>query len=275
MSLTSRDAFERIEASAQRHGWSEIATRDPHLRSFVRSSSGNGERLNLYPSTGTVGTCLQHPSRPTPTQLFRRGIGISEVEKLLENPRTHTGCGYYRRDLVWQGTENLFRPKRRPDDSYQEDDDSGDDSYQEDDDSYQEDDDSGEGAVSPSVGERLAGFGGDVNLFNDYHCGLVDSDGEPTDYSHQCGGSVEEDCYSSGGDSDDDPTGNDDFDDDLDCRDGGLDGSEQDPCDHDADYWDDEEDCSGAEDSSGGGDFSSAGGDSDDDWDESDDGYSS
>ena len=35
---------------------------------------------------------------------------------------------------------------------------------------------------SPSQGEILAGFGGDVDAYTDYHCGLINSDGEPTDY---------------------------------------------------------------------------------------------
>jgi hypothetical protein len=35
---------------------------------------------------------------------------------------------------------------------------------------------------SPSAGELLAGFGGDVDKLTDYYCGQIDSDGEPTEY---------------------------------------------------------------------------------------------
>ncbi len=31
-----------VNESASRHGWTEIATRDPHLRSFVRSAALDG-----------------------------------------------------------------------------------------------------------------------------------------------------------------------------------------------------------------------------------------
>ena len=39
----------------------------------------------------------------------------------------------------------------------------------------------------PSIGERLAEFGGDVERLNDYHQGLIDSDGEPTEHAAETG----------------------------------------------------------------------------------------
>ena len=133
-----------------------------------------GERLDWYPSTGTVGTSLQHPSRAAPTQLFRRGLDSEGVQELLAEPRRHTGVGYYRRSqgpMPGAGPRLVAAPaggglRAQWSDS---DGDSDDEHYRR--------------AASPSEGERLASFEGDVDLFNDYHCGLVDSDGEPTDYA--------------------------------------------------------------------------------------------
>jgi hypothetical protein len=33
-----------------------------------------------------------------------------------------------------------------------------------------------------SEGELLASFGGDVDAYTDYHCGAIDSDGEPIEH---------------------------------------------------------------------------------------------
>jgi hypothetical protein len=51
-------------------------------------------RINVYYSTGTVGTCLSHP-RQGKTQLFRRNVSKHQPQDIFENPRTHTGKGYY------------------------------------------------------------------------------------------------------------------------------------------------------------------------------------
>lgn len=34
----------------------------------------------------------------------------------------------------------------------------------------------------PSVGDLLAGFGGDTEALTDYFCGQIDEDGNPTEY---------------------------------------------------------------------------------------------
>lgn len=158
-----------------------------------------GERLNWYPSTGTVGTSLQHPSRAAPTQLFRRGLDSEGVQQLLADPRKHTGVGYYRRSqdprsgaAQWSDSNQGPRPGAAgsrvvaaP---------AGSDSRAQWSDSDGDlDEEHHHRSASPSQGERLASFGGDVDLFNDYHCGLVDSDGEPTDYARNDWAAVEED----------------------------------------------------------------------------------
>eukprot|EP00927_Polykrikos_kofoidii_P077206 TRINITY_DN74174_c0_g1_i1.p1 TRINITY_DN74174_c0_g1~~TRINITY_DN74174_c0_g1_i1.p1 ORF type:complete len:430 (-),score=54.07 TRINITY_DN74174_c0_g1_i1:90-1265(-) len=53
-----------------------------------------GVRINVYYTTGTVGTYLDHP-RMGKTQLFRRGVDLTLLEVIMRNPRTHTDLGYH------------------------------------------------------------------------------------------------------------------------------------------------------------------------------------
>lgn len=50
--------------------------------------------INVYMTTLTVTTELWHPKKGK-TQLHRRGLTKDEVLKIFENPRHHTGKGYY------------------------------------------------------------------------------------------------------------------------------------------------------------------------------------
>ena len=52
-------------------------------------------KIHVYLKTGTVATCLDHPSSGK-TQLFRRNNSIRDIEDIFENPRQHTGRGYYK-----------------------------------------------------------------------------------------------------------------------------------------------------------------------------------
>ena len=51
------------------------------------------ERINVYYTTGTIGTCIEHPKLKK-TQLFRRNQSISSMKRIFNNPRVHTGGGY-------------------------------------------------------------------------------------------------------------------------------------------------------------------------------------
>lgn len=51
-------------------------------------------RINIYLSTGTVATCLDHPVKGK-TQLFRKRVTIRQLNEIFRNPRVHTGKGYY------------------------------------------------------------------------------------------------------------------------------------------------------------------------------------
>ena len=65
--------------------------------SFVpHSDHGQTKRINVYWTTGTVGTCVLHP-RQGHTQAFRRDVTPSLLEKLMLNPRLHTDTSYRRK----------------------------------------------------------------------------------------------------------------------------------------------------------------------------------
>jgi hypothetical protein len=53
-------------------------------------------RINVYYSTGTVGTALDHPVQG-PTQLFRRRCTVGDLYSIMSDPRWHSGRGYKRR----------------------------------------------------------------------------------------------------------------------------------------------------------------------------------
>ena len=53
-------------------------------------------QVNVYTTTGTIGTALNHPIKGR-TQLFRRHITIAQLKDIFTNPRAHTGRGYYER----------------------------------------------------------------------------------------------------------------------------------------------------------------------------------
>jgi hypothetical protein len=61
-----------------------------------RKASDEEARINVYYTTRTVGTALNHP-RQSKTQLFRRDCSPSEVAEIMKNPRAHTGKGYTRK----------------------------------------------------------------------------------------------------------------------------------------------------------------------------------
>ena len=82
-----------VEILAKEKGWSLF---DHQVKNKMISFFRRGVRLNIYYTTGTVGTCMDHPTKGK-TQLFRRGVDTGLLEKIFDNPRVHTGEGYYRR----------------------------------------------------------------------------------------------------------------------------------------------------------------------------------
>jgi hypothetical protein len=80
-----------IQEVAKRNNYPMIDMRtSPPMISFGK----DGIRINIYYSTMTVETCIKHPKKGK-TQLFRKNVSLSELDKIFKNPRQHTGKGYY------------------------------------------------------------------------------------------------------------------------------------------------------------------------------------
>ncbi|KAJ3076225.1 hypothetical protein HDU98_004838 [Podochytrium sp. JEL0797] len=67
--------------------------------SRVISFANEDSRVNVYYTTGTVGTCMDHPIRGK-TQLFRRDCSLADLAAIFADVRVHTGKGYYRRSQM-------------------------------------------------------------------------------------------------------------------------------------------------------------------------------
>lgn len=84
---------ERIRSLATEKGWTEI---DYQERNKMISFRKDGTRLNVYYTTMTVGTCLNHPKKGK-TQLFRKNVSEELLTKIMDNPRVHTQQGYQKK----------------------------------------------------------------------------------------------------------------------------------------------------------------------------------
>ena len=85
--------FVRGCAAAAKEGIEEIAFNNQNR--VVSFRHPNGARINVYYTTKTIGTALDHPTQGR-TQLFRRNCTRDELIEILKNPRVHTGHGYFR-----------------------------------------------------------------------------------------------------------------------------------------------------------------------------------
>jgi hypothetical protein len=101
--------LEDVRSLAVSHNYQEIQ-HNPTSRVIIFRSNGNNGggsgsmQVNVYYTTGTVGTCLNHPKQGK-TQLFRRGVvTLDMLSEIFQNPRIHTGVGYkFRKNInIWQ-----------------------------------------------------------------------------------------------------------------------------------------------------------------------------
>jgi len=86
----------KAELAAADHGYFAMTLGARELK-YMRSFKKGRLRVNVYFTTGTVGTSLYHPEQDRRTQLFRRNMTLSDLKKILAEPRLHTGRGYYDR----------------------------------------------------------------------------------------------------------------------------------------------------------------------------------
>eukprot|EP00978_Attheya_sp_CCMP212_P007899 scaffold18354_cov48-Attheya_sp.AAC.4 len=83
-----------VRGAALSNGLNEIAY-NPTSR-VISFQTRDGVRINIYYSTRTIGTSLNHPYQGK-TQLFRRNCSSQNLFEVLQNPRSHTGKGYKKR----------------------------------------------------------------------------------------------------------------------------------------------------------------------------------
>jgi hypothetical protein len=72
------------------YGWTCLGA---NQQSRVVFYEKNGDRMDYYPTTGTVKTMVDHPNQGR-TQMFRRNLSNSQFKQVCLNPRSHTGHGY-------------------------------------------------------------------------------------------------------------------------------------------------------------------------------------
>ena len=83
----------KIIKMAKQYEWELLDQQDDiGMISFLRS----GIRLNIYWTRMTVSTSMHHPVKGK-TQLHRRGVDFTLLEKIMKNPRYHTRIGYYQK----------------------------------------------------------------------------------------------------------------------------------------------------------------------------------
>jgi hypothetical protein len=82
--------LEEVRSLAASHGYQEIQY-NPTSRVIIFSNGSM--QVNVYYTTGTIGTCLDHPTQGK-TQLFRRGVVSLDMLSDI------TGVGYKHRQLA-------------------------------------------------------------------------------------------------------------------------------------------------------------------------------
>ncbi|HBA73067.1 MAG TPA: hypothetical protein DCZ63_13025 [Geobacter sp.] len=98
---------------AKRHGY-VLEQEQPEIRLLIFSKGS--VQVNVYWTRMTVSTCLRHPTLGK-TQLFRREVSLTLLDKIFENPRVHTDKGYRKKRSPGQhsvtGATTQEQPKGR------------------------------------------------------------------------------------------------------------------------------------------------------------------
>ena len=86
-----------VMAIAQAHGWAFAKVdRSTGMISFTKEYNGSQARINIYRTTMTVTTQLNHPKQGK-NQLHRKHVSTELLKKIFKNPRIHTKKGYRRK----------------------------------------------------------------------------------------------------------------------------------------------------------------------------------
>lgn len=83
--------LEKVKKISEEKGWRFIEFQENiGMASFTK----NQNRINIYLTKMTVGSCIKHPKKGK-TQLFRKNCTLKDIQDIFKNPRVHTGFGYY------------------------------------------------------------------------------------------------------------------------------------------------------------------------------------
>ena len=89
------DRIAELNSVADQFGWSLFSINvTSKLVSYKKMINNSLARIDIYYTTMTVTVSLNHPIKGK-TQLNRRNISDNELRKIFNNPRLHTGKGYY------------------------------------------------------------------------------------------------------------------------------------------------------------------------------------
>lgn len=66
-----------------------------HDNNFILNLKKGKIKMNVYLSTLTIQTSMNHPTKGK-TQLNRKNLKHNELKLIFQNPRSHTGKGYYK-----------------------------------------------------------------------------------------------------------------------------------------------------------------------------------
>jgi hypothetical protein len=87
-----------VRDMARQQGYREVQHNEQSRVVAFKPTAGSNHddlsRINVWYTTGTVGTYILHP-RQGRTQLFRRNVSPNLLISIFQNPRVHTDLGYH------------------------------------------------------------------------------------------------------------------------------------------------------------------------------------
>merc|ERR1719410_676398 len=72
----------RVDNVADKNGWSAVSSKNSKMISYTK----NNDRINVYHTTGTVTTSIDHPTKGK-TQLHRRKVSNNQLNEIFNNPQ--------------------------------------------------------------------------------------------------------------------------------------------------------------------------------------------
>lgn len=110
--MSSDEIKQRIDfydSLATNFSWSKLPVKTKNnaaqRQRYKRMCEDDGDEddsyiiIDVWPTTGMIGSYLRHPRQRKRTQLFRKECTDEEAIAIFDNPRSHTGKGYHRKDV--------------------------------------------------------------------------------------------------------------------------------------------------------------------------------